>query len=50
MARAALTVARGAAESAQQLLDQRSEERRLEADRRSQADLDEIATRRAFYG
>lgn len=49
MARAALTVARGAAEAAQQLLDTRAGERMREVERRSQAEMDEIAGRRSFY-
>ncbi len=50
VARAALTVARAAAEVAQQLLTTRADERALQAERRSQAVMDEVATRRAFYG
>jgi flagellar biosynthesis chaperone FliJ len=50
MARAALTVARAAAESAQQLLTKRAAERALDANRRSQAVIDEDALRRSFYG
>jgi flagellar export protein FliJ len=44
-ARAALTVARASAESAQQLLDKRAEHRRAEMARKDQAVLDEIASR-----
>ena len=50
MARAALSVARAAAESAQQLLNKRAAEHALDANRRSQAVLDEDALRRSFYG
>ncbi len=50
MARAALSVARAAAESAQQLLSKRATERALDANRRSQAAIDEDALRRSFYG
>ena len=50
MARAALTVARGAAESAQQLLDTRATQRKLDANRRDQAVLDEMALRKSTYG
>ena len=50
VARAALAAARAAAEAAQQLLADRAAERALEAERRSQAAMDEVAARRASYG
>ena len=50
VARAALAAARAAAECAQELLARRAAERARDADRRSQAVMDEVATRRAFYG
>ena len=50
VARAALAAARAAAEAAQQLLADRAAERAMEADRRSQAVMDEVAARRASYG
>ena len=49
-ARAALSAARAAAESAQKLLAKREAERSLEANRRSQAVIDEVALRKSFYG
>ncbi|WP_158743957.1 hypothetical protein [Acidisphaera sp. L21] len=49
MARAALTIARAAAESAQQLLEKRSKERQLEQGRKIQAAMDEIASRSRNY-
>ncbi len=49
-ARAALSAARAAAESAQQFLDKRAAEHSLDASRRSQAVIDEIALRKSFYG
>ena len=50
VARAALAAARAAAEAAQQLLAARAAERAMEADRRGQAAMDEVAARRAAYG
>ena len=49
LARAALTVARGAAEAAQRLLETRAGERRRELERRSQVEMDEVASRRSFH-